>query len=162
MKKVLIAIILFFISTGCKPTLNLEHHSVWLYQDLKTIEPATAIQSSADIIATYARHNSNSIDLRIDFLEQEYTLPDYDVFIVFNTKKGGKKNLPNQQDTEFDWDFLLSIPHNSQIELIDDKGNPIPNGAVSVYRNPTYDFIEISLSRKLFTDTLFNIPITCL
>jgi len=159
MKKVLIATLLFFLLTGCNSTLDSDHYTGWLYQDLKTIEPANAVQPSADIIATYARHNSNSIDLRIDFLEQEYILPDYDIFIAFNTKKGGKRNLPNQQNTEFDWDFLLSIPHNSQIELVDDKGNPIPNGAVSVYRNPTYDFIEISLSENLFSDTLFNIPI---
>lgn len=156
MRKISLLIILFFLLTSCQ-----SGHTIiladWTYKDLKSIEPVNASDPSADIIATYARMDSKFVNIRIDFLDQNYSFPEYNILIGFNTKEGGEKRLPVNQDSVFEWDYLLTISNNAQIRFIDSKGNPVSNGAVSVYRNPIYDSLEISINKNLFNKTYFKI-----
>jgi hypothetical protein len=155
---ILIPIFIICTSCGVLPSSSKMVASLnWEYTDLRAIDPIDTQQPHQDIIAAYIRERSGihlkmpisltpprQIDIRLDFLDLDF-IPNQDIYLAIDHLPGGAQWLPNGAQVDLDWDTLLILPANGDIQAIDSKQKPRQNLAVRIMRDPSLDTIVISV-----------------
>ena len=138
---------------------------VWSYNDLRSLDPAEAIQPSVDLIAAYTQLDGTELRLRLDLLDLT-EIPDQDLYIALDFSPGGSKELPIQTTTDLAWDTLLVVPAQSPLQAlapgtVAGQFGQRPHTGLRVQRDSSLDTITISLNRAAIRaepDTLQNFP----
>ena len=138
----LILWIFFFTLLGCSPSKLRSYSEEWVYTDLRAFDPVDTNKPSHDLLAIYSRYLNKGFQLRLDFLEITH-ISDADIYVAIDYQPGGKKSLPISIQAEIDWDLLLKIPANGEIIVTNHDYLQVQEMAVSVFRNPELDSIEI-------------------
>lgn len=116
----------------------------WTLSDVRLLDPADAAPT-LDLAAAYLRPSGPDLDLRLDFLDSA-ALPDYDLMLALDTRRGGAYTLPNGAYSDLEWDMLLLIPARGPLRLLDDSMQPIRGAGMRVLRDPTLDALTVHLS----------------
>ena len=82
----------------------------WVYTDLRLLDPADSPDTTLDLVALYTRTLEQQEQIRLDLLEHAY-IPNYDLYLFFDTQAGGTTKMPFSGSTEIRWDRLFIIPH---------------------------------------------------
>ena len=134
----------FFTLFGCSPSKVRLYSKEWVYTDVRALDPVDTIQPSQDLLAIYSRYLNKEFQLRLDFLEIAQ-ISDANIFIAIDYQVGGGKSLPISTQADIDWDLLLKIPANGEIIVTNQEFIPVKEMAVSIFRDPQQDSIEIDL-----------------
>lgn len=140
---------LLFLS-ACAPHELPAPFGAWQYTDVKVLDDDgishTEELSSPDLLALYLRESEQEIQLRLDFFDLAQT-PNFDLHLAFDTVAGGIK-IPHLAQTNFAWDIRISITASGRINVLDDQGNSIPQAQVQVFRDPSLDYLTVSVSKE--------------
>lgn len=118
----------------------------WSYADLRLLDPADAGQPSHDLTAVYLRQSGDELQIRLDLLDGVEQL-DYDLYLALQAGPGETTSLPIQAQADLAWDTLLVIPSDGKLQALMPDGQPQPDIALMVFRDPSADALYISLNR---------------
>ncbi len=123
----------------------------WSYADLRAVDASDATQPGQDLVATYARLNGQSFQIRLDFLDLG-RLPDEDIFIALDTNAGGRSDLPDgaasDLSTDIQWDYLVKIPPTGSVDFVNDRLLAVYGAELMIVRDHTLDCVVVSLDRN--------------
>lgn len=122
---------------------------VWQYSHLRAIDQVEASTPEGDVIALYTRTLDDQLQIRLDLLEYGGD-PDYDLYLAFDSLPGGTNTLPISARAGIEWDRLLVIPAQGDIQALDHNGQTVPAAAIRMIRDPLQDTWEISGNRLAF------------
>jgi len=124
---------LFLLSNSCRGTDIDLGLTGWKYSDLRILEIADTNEPMVDLISLYTRHNQGNEQIRLDLLERT-NLIDYDIYIAIDSLPGGTNILPLPSIATINWDRLIIIPSEGQIQILNEQQKSIPNAKLQVWR----------------------------
>ncbi|MBN2548373.1 MAG: hypothetical protein JXB15_04385 [Anaerolineales bacterium] len=139
-------LLICLLLSACLPR-SFSPYQPWLYTDLRGMDPADALSPSNDLVALYTRSQGDELQIRLDWLDQNWQ-PDYDLYLILDTTIGGTRQLPLQASAEILWDSLLYIPANGAIRGVDAQNQLLKDLSLVFVRDPVMDIVTISLNRR--------------
>lgn len=151
MKKIAILGFLLILlgCSGCfrQPNIEMEPMEPWKYSELRALDPSDIANPNQDIIAVYSREHNDEIQIRVDFLDQQFGDPPY-LIIVFEDGSGSSNRLPFGIEAKAPWNYWLVIPPDGQAVLLNRKSELVYASNVIISRDPVLDAIFIHLNKN--------------
>lgn len=142
---------LFLLSNSCSG-IDIELGLTgWKYTDLRILDAADTNEPIHDLISLYTRHNQGNEQIRLDLLERT-NLVDYDIYIAIDSLPGGTKILPLPSMAMINWDRLIIIPSDGQIQILNEQLKPIPNAKLQVWRDGPQAGIVINFAQQILSN----------
>jgi hypothetical protein len=118
---------------------------IWQYSDLRAIDPIDASDSGADIVAVLCQLDSETIKVRVDFLELSLE-QNYDVYILIDSTPGGNQIAESAilQVNDLHWDYIIKYTQFGLVSIKSDGNHEINSAKLRVYRNYIEDYLEIT------------------
>jgi hypothetical protein len=155
-QETLLILCLYISLSGCQPRPSspppVTRQVEWSYADLRWIDPADAPEPSFDMLAAYLNLDAFDLHIRLDLLDLP-ELPDQDLYLLIDSQPGGGGELPVEAQPRLEWDLLLQIPADGQLQAAYSDGEAalsIHRAGIGarVMRDPRQDTILISLQRS--------------
>lgn len=162
---ILILCLCIFLS-GCLPRpshlLPVTRQDGWSHADLRWIDSADAPTPSFDLLAAYLHLDSFDLHIRLDVLDLP-EIPDHDLYLLIDSQPGGGGELPVEAQSHLEWDLLLQIPANGQLQAVladGEKPLSIHRSGIGarVMRDPRLDTITISLQHSALSGLETRFP----
>ena len=169
----------FFISiwfvillSACAPQEVVYPGDKWDYVDLRTLSESGDFHPELDFIAGYTRLAGSDLQIRLDFLDLQFT-PNSDIYIALDTKPGGTIQLPIDGEAEIEWDTLLILPASGKPQALTPvsprkrttEPHPISDYAIRqdliprIFRLPWQDYILTSVNLSSIPESKHGIKI---
>ncbi len=142
---------LFLLSNSCRGTDIDLGLTGWKYSDLRILEIADTNEPMVDLISLYTRHNQGNEQIRLDLLERT-NLIDYDIYIAIDSLPGGTNILPLPSIATINWDRLIIIPSEGQIQILNEQQKSIPNAKLQVWRDGPQAGIVIDFAYQILSN----------
>ena len=139
------AILILLLISACG---GLPRANRFEYQHLRALDPAETLQPEMDLIALYYNTAGGEAHLRIDLLDFKAS-SEFDLYIAFDIRPGGSRNLPLLEDTSFDWDLLMRVPASGSLDLFNASLEPSQSENVEVHKDPALDIISLVIHPSL-------------
>lgn len=136
-------ILILTLTSGCLPEAPVS--SPWTYADLRQVNPP-GLQGEPALTAIYLREAGRELQIRLDFLEIGVEI-DYDLYLAVDTLPGGTRRLPLQAEADLDWELLISLPAQGQIQAEKTDGAPFSGLRLRLERDPFLDTVVVHLDR---------------
>jgi len=145
----LIALAILFSSLGaCDPSAikpETDPFLGWTREDIRTLDAVDAENPAQDLIAIYTRKTDQTLDIRLDFLDQTDTLTN-DIYVAFDTSPAGSSALPFQGRSDLEWDFLLCLTKTRAPYAVNSELQEVHTMRPRVFRDPFLDAAVIRLN----------------
>lgn len=120
----------------------------WKYADVRAYDPVDSLLPESDFLAFYSRLAAGELQVRIDWLDQ--VLPaNYDLYLAVDSQPGGRKDLPVKDRVEIEWDTLIVVPANGEIQALDVNLQARRPLAIRVYRDPVLDTVILNMDDRV-------------
>jgi len=118
------------------------------YQHLRALDPTETLLPEMDLIALYYNTAGGEAHLRIDLLDFQES-SEFDLYIAFDIRPGGSRQLPLMDSTGFDWDLLIRVPTSGSPDLFNVPLEPSQAENVEVHKDPALDIISLTIPPSL-------------
>ncbi len=157
---------------ACAPQDDVSPGDNWDYADLRTLSESGDFSPELDFIAGYTRLVGSDLQIRLDFLDLQFT-PNSDIYIALDTKPGGTLQLPIDGVAEIEWDTLLILPASGKPQALTPvsprkspaEPHPITDYAIRqdliprIVRLPWQDYILTSVNLSTIPESKFGIKL---
>ena len=118
------------------------------YQHLRALDPAETHLPEMDLIALYYSTAGDETHLRIDLLDFQDS-SEFDLYIAFDSRPGGSRQLPLIDCASLDWDLLIRVPASGSPDLFNASLEPSLAENIRVQKDSTLDIISLSIPPSL-------------
>ncbi|MCK5633869.1 MAG: hypothetical protein KAI06_02225, partial [Anaerolineales bacterium] len=118
------------------------------YQHLRALDPAETHLPEMDLIALYYSTAGDETHLRIDLLDFQDS-SEFDLYIAFDSRPGGSRQLPFIDCASLDWDLLIRVPASGSPDLFNASLEPSLAENIRVQKDSTLDIISLSIPPSL-------------
>ena len=132
---ILFSIWIVILLSACAPQEKVHPGDKWDYVDLRSLSESGDFHPELDIIAGYTRLAGSDLQIRLDFLDLQFT-PSSDIYIALDTNPGGTTQLPIVGEAEIEWDTLLILPASGKPKAL----SPVPPRDSTSDSQPISDF----------------------
>lgn len=132
----------------------------WHFSDLRVLESSNTSNPAQDILALYTRQIRDTLQIRIDWLELTSNHLEGDVYIALDDRPGGSNILPWGYHLKLKWDWLVIIPRNGQVRIINPGGKEKSQALESILHDPDLDTSVISLKMFLNPNAHLEVVVT--
>ena len=119
----------------------------WQSADLRLLDLADGENADGDLIAAYARRSGKQIQVRLDLLDSQI-IPQHDLYLAIDSQAGGNSSLPGGNTTGIAWEWLVYLPAQGEIQVLESASQGIARQNILAIRNTDLDTIEISLASE--------------
>ena len=139
------AILILLLTSACGGLPEAHRFGV---QHLRALDPVETLLPEMDLIALYYDTAGGEAHLRIDLLDFQES-SEFDVYIAFDVRPGGSRQLPLMGGAGFDWDLLIRVPSSGSTDLINDSLEPNHAENVEVHKDSVLDTISLTIPSSL-------------
>jgi len=118
------------------------------YQHLRALDPAETLLPEMDLIALYFNSTGGETLLRIDLLDFQDS-SEFDLYIAFDTRPGGSRQLPLKDCAGFDWDLLIRVPASGSPDLYKASLESSQAENIDVHKDSVLDIISLTIHPSL-------------
>jgi hypothetical protein len=153
MKFIYWLLILSLLITGCTSFSRYSFESItssWKYSDLRLLDPVDVPNPEQDILAVYTRIQSESFQIRLDFLDLS-SLYGQDIYLLFDTHPGGTDVVQigrSEVQADIHWDYALNLPAKSNAVMLNHELLPVYGLELMTSRDIDQDYIVVSINKS--------------
>ncbi len=139
------AILILLLMSACGG-LPEEHR--FEYQHLRALDPTDTLLPEMDLIALYYNTTGGEAHVRIDLLDFQDS-SEFDLYITFDIRPGGSRQLPLKDNTGSDWDLLIRVPASGSPDLFNASLESSQAENIEVHKDPVLDIISVTIPPSL-------------
>ena len=130
-------LILTLLASGCSLRQEVRPGSTPARWQCRTprLDPADGENADGDLIAG-SGSSGKQIQVRLDLLNSD-VIPQHDLYLAIDSQPGGRSSLPGGNTAGIAWDWLVYLPAQGHIQVLESSTQGQPSGIYWLCVTPT-------------------------